>query len=135
MHSYQQPIKNAVRERILSNAIQALTTDRRDSVVARAEEVEQTVAYAKSFFNNAELLQDIDREFAQWRLGFDSHVAPKQPRDLQVLYLCGPEPLNDLKVLLAHGIVPQNVWAVECERRLKMPALGRLKVLAPEVIV
>jgi hypothetical protein len=64
-------------------------------------------------FKSPDLLREVDQEFANWRQGFDTHVTQRQPRDLQVLYLCGPEPLNDLEVLLANGIVPQNVWAVE----------------------
>lgn len=112
-HSYQQPVKNAVRYRVLTNAVEALTTDRNRSVIVQPEEVEQTVAYARTNFRSFDLLQEVDRELAEWRCGFESHLQRKEPRDLRVLYLCGPEPLNDLQVLLTNGIVPQNVWAVE----------------------
>lgn len=86
------------------------------SVIARPEEVEETVAHAKAIVNDPDLLQEIIEELAQWRLGLIGHIGKKQSQDLQVLYLCGSEPLNDLEVLLANGIVPQNVWAVESMR-------------------
>jgi protein-L-isoaspartate O-methyltransferase len=43
-----------------------------------------------------------------------------------VLYLCGPEPRNDLEVLLRLGVDPQNVWAIESDKILYDAAVKQL---------
>jgi hypothetical protein len=43
-----------------------------------------------------------------------------------VLYLCGPEPRNDLEVLLSLGVDPQNVWAIESDKSLYDAAVKQL---------
>jgi len=44
-----------------------------------------------------------------------------------VLYLRGPEPLNDLEVLIQHGVDPHNVWAVESDPQTAQHAVRALQ--------
>ena len=131
--SYQQPTKKFVRERVLTKAIRTLTTDRLRSTVVRTDELEETVEYAAQQFRNVRFTREINTELRLWREGYSSHVGAKKPRDLQVLYLCGPEPLNDLDVLLENGVVPQNVWAVESIRENLGLAARALAASFPQV--
>jgi hypothetical protein len=57
-----------------------------------------------------------------------SRVGKKQANELQVLFLCGPEPMNDLQVMLDLGIRPENVWAVESDKELFNQAVESLFV-------
>ena len=56
-----------------------------------------------------------------------SRVGSKEPGDLKVLYLSGPEPLNNLSVLMKFGINPHNVWAIESDKRTFDVALKPLQ--------
>ena len=42
------------------------------------------------------------------------------------MYLCGPEPLNDLHVLLELGVSPHNIWGVESNEAAYRSALKEL---------
>ena len=48
----------------------------------------------------------------EWISFHRSVVGRKKVEDIRVLYLCGPEPLNDLNVFTRCGINIHNVWAV-----------------------
>jgi hypothetical protein len=43
--------------------------------------------------------------------------ARKKANDLKVLYLCGPNPMNDLSEMLKLGISQYNVWALESDAK------------------
>jgi len=131
--SYKQPIKNNVRERILGNAIQSLTTNRSMSTIVLPEELRNTVEYALDILNDSTLNDDTLNELDRWLQNFSNHVGKKKPSELRVLYLCGPEPLNDLKVLLNNGVNPQNIWAVESVGENIGPAVKELSKTYPEV--
>lgn len=53
-----------------------------------------------------------ENELAKWLAFHWSEVGTREPGSLKILYLCGPEPLNDLTVMMHYGINPHNVWAV-----------------------
>jgi hypothetical protein len=114
-HSYQQPTKNNVREWLLPSAIQRLTAERDQCCLVRAQELAIIV---KQFLNllPVRLREFIgaatEAELASWLAYHKSEVGTKTPASLKVLYLCGPEPLNDLTVMMEQGINPHNVWAI-----------------------
>jgi hypothetical protein len=58
---------------------------------------------------------------------YSANVGSRTPRDLKVLYLCGPEPINDLDIFVSLGIIPQNIWAVENQRNLYRQAIDELR--------
>ena len=113
-HSYDQPPKRAVREAVWLDAIGILTGNRDIAPVVRPDEVAQTISHALDVLRaNGLGRSDVEREFEAWREGFRTSVGGRRPNELRVLYLCGPQPLNDLNEMIAHGINPHNVWAVE----------------------
>lgn len=114
--SYKQPEKNIVRDRMLSGAIDVLTTKREQSCLIRAEEliptVEHFLATLKRAINSDAYADETLSEVASWLDYHSLRVGARTPQSLRVLYLCGPEPLNDLSSMMRVGIIPHNVWAV-----------------------
>ena len=118
--SYQEPTKERVRRRVLSYAVRKLTHDRSQSFIVRPDELEALVTYATNTLaamGRADLEAGIRQELEGWRLFREDRASPKTASNLRVIYLCGPEPMNDLGVLLKLGISPHNVWAVESNEK------------------
>lgn len=122
--TYGQPAKKAAREALLATAVGNLTTDRKNAVVVREAEFDEVLAFArptlKRFFREVSAFESFNREldvFAdEWRRDHRKVTNPKRAEDLRVLYLCGPEPLNDLQLLVDMGIDPRNCWGIESDR-------------------
>jgi len=118
MENYQENEKEIVRKEALTNAIQYLTKDR----------FETTIAY-KSYLKNAKealikkykdgggygeiAYQLTDETIERWEKFYESIVQSKKPSELKIAYLCGPNPLNDLHIMIDLGVLPENVWAFE----------------------
>jgi hypothetical protein len=118
-NTYDQPEKNIVRERIISESIRALTAERETSPVVTVDEFDRTLDYASSFVERSFgiRVRDDVKPFAEhWRELHRSRVQTKSPSDLQVLFLAGPEPVNDLMSFHKHGIPFENIWAIEADR-------------------
>lgn len=129
--TYTQQIKRQVRRRVLEQAIIALTTARDRAPVVRADEFQETLdyatAYLRQFIFSRAWTQGLESEAKQWMEFHAAQVGRRAPRDLKVLYLCGPEPLNDLEVFLSLGVIPQNIWAIENQNDLYSSAVDQLK--------
>lgn len=59
----------------------------------------------------------------EWERLHGDIVGHKRPSELSVCYLSGPEPENDFHELISLGVLPQNIWAFECEQRTYLQAL------------
>lgn len=46
--------------------------------------------------------------------------------ELKVLYLSGPEPSNDIEILCNNGIILENIWAIESDKKIYKEALKSL---------
>ncbi len=119
--NYKQPEKNEVRNRIWEKAIMALTVSRGEASIVRELELRQIVDWFVAQFKQNQSFSDlrtaVDEELEMW-LGFHNNcVGVRKPDELKVLYLCGPEPLNDLEVLLDSGVNSHNVWALTGSQR------------------
>ena len=67
---------------------------------------------AKQHFSVEERLR-IASAIEEWETFYKSRVQTKTPQDLRACYLAGDNPMNDLEVFVANGILTQNIWAVE----------------------
>ena len=128
--SYQQGEKHRVRTQVLAKAVRSLTEDRHKATIVRLDELAEVVDHAKAQLRRwmeprAEAL--IDHEVERWSALYESRISSKEPSDLKVLYLSGPEPLNDLGVLMQSGINPHNVWAIESNKHNFEQALKQLR--------
>jgi hypothetical protein len=116
MNRYDQESKTKVRQELLGRAIVALTTERHSAALIARDELEATFNHFLDLighgFRTDKLRPAAVAELQEW-MAFDAASnTPKCPGELKVLYLCGPSPVNDLDILLAHGINIHNVWAV-----------------------
>lgn len=120
MPDYTGETKGKVREFMLGSAVEALTTKRHSAEIIAQKELRETFDHFLKLIESgwssdlsfADLRMAAEAELADW-IEFDTcSNTPRKPRELKVLYLCGPSPTNDLRVLLEHGINIHNVWAV-----------------------
>lgn len=82
--------------------------------------------YALDLLNDPIVEANAINVLDQWTGLHKRLVGRRRPEDLRVLYLCGPEPLNDLEVLLKEGVDPHNIWAVESNPQDFQRALDEL---------
>ena len=126
MHSFKQPTKHAVRSKALAAAITMLTQDRESTAIVPSNHVRKVLGALAESEVNADRgyagqcrSEDID----SWESFRTSQVGARAASDLTVAYLAGPEPSNDLQVLVQNGIRPENIWAFENETKTFAEAL------------
>ena len=71
--------------------------------------------------------QEIATEIDCWEGFHKSQVQERKPSELRVCYLAGDNPINDLEVLVANGVLPQNVWAIEKDSKVLKNAYEAIK--------
>lgn len=113
--SYQEPVKAQVRYRVLTTAVTLLTRNRSRAAVINPNHVQETLQYTLNLLKKQSITRDSLEEFKAWTVLHRRLLGRRRPQDLKVLFLCGPEPQNDLQVLLDKGVDPHNVWAVESD--------------------
>jgi hypothetical protein len=74
----------------------------------------------------SDLRAGVQDELDKWLEWQASRIQKRKPAELRLIYLCGPEPLNDLRVLLDLGVNPHNVWGVESNETAFKSALKEL---------
>jgi hypothetical protein len=134
---YDQPEKKRARWLSLHHAVELLTTDRESSPVVTLEHFRRGMKFVCDSIEETnqagytcfpvphEQVKEKSKEFEKLHA---SRVGKKQAGDLQVLFLCGPEPMNDLEVMLTLGIRPENVWAVESDKEVFQQAVESLVI-------
>jgi hypothetical protein len=134
--TYKQRVKNKVRNFLIKQAVVALTKRRQQSLLVTKEGFEAITTHFNDLLLQAlrfpppEALayrfrfEQVKRE---WYQLYDAVCLPKKAAQLKVLYLAGPEPLNDIQVLVKNGILLANIWAVEAEKSVYQAALNELK--------
>jgi hypothetical protein len=69
------------------------------------------------------------KDLASWRTFRAATIGTRTPADITVAYLAGPEPENDLDVLIELGVRPENIWAFEIDKDAAAQGLGSLREL------
>ncbi len=131
MATYKQEVKQKIRKIIFSNAVKALTTDRKASYIVNENYIQYCFDYMKNCNDRAYNFcykQYYNKNLIEfWQNFYNSFFTEKTANDLKVVYLCGPEPINDLTELIKLGIHPQNIWAFESNKDEYNKALQELK--------
>ncbi len=119
--NYDQPEKKRARWLALCHAVESLTTYRESSPVVTLDHFRRGMNYVCDSLEKTNCFPVPHEQVKEKSKAFEelhaSRVGKKQAGELQVLFLCGPEPMNDLTVMLELGIRPENVWAVESEKK------------------
>ena len=113
---YDQPDKNFVREKVISQSVRALTFERQASPVVTISEFDAALEYSLKILsqtNSPISLRDVSSHSGSWRDLHCSRVGSRNPADLHVLFLAGPDPTNDIMAFRAAGIPFENIWAIE----------------------
>jgi hypothetical protein len=114
---YTERQKNLARQRVVESAISALTKNRIRATLCRrtyVREVRDTLV-DRGGCDAAVAIQLTDETIDRWEAFYDSIAQRRDPENLKVAYLSGPNPENDLRVFCAAGILPENIWAFESD--------------------
>ena len=114
---YVEPQKVLARKQVIERAINTLTTDRTNATLCRrtyVREVRDTLI-ARDVYDAAAAAQLTNETIDRWEAFYDSITQARGAKNLKIAYLCGPNPENDLRVLCAAGILPENIWAFESD--------------------
>lgn len=130
--SYNQPSKNAARVLSLTHAVELLTSRREDAAIVSADHVERV----REALLASDIYVDVgagrsceDADIASWRTFRTISIGTRDPAELTVAYLAGPEPSNDLLALLDLGLRPENIWAFEADPGMVTAGLNNLRDL------
>lgn len=118
MNHYTESVKNKARRVVIDSAITALTKNRTSSTLARRSYVRDVHEHIINGDNalDAQVASKLsDKTIDRWESFYDSIIQTKNPANLKVAYLSGPNPENDLRVLCEVGVLPENIWAFESE--------------------
>ena len=130
VYTYRQPAKNEVRYRALSHAIKTLTSHRGSAACVRGSYVADLKRYFISDDPDDPCAKEASRitpqGLSEWRRLWETCLGSKRAEDLVVCYLAGPEPTNDLEVLISLGILPSNIWAFEANQNCYASAVDDL---------
>ena len=120
MRAYSEKQKQIARNEALAHAIKTLTTDRHNATIARRSYVRDIQSYLidKGSPTDKAFAEELyNSEVNNWESFYDGIVGQKKPSDLRVAYLSGPNPENDIEVLVENGILPENIWAFESDNQ------------------
>ncbi len=122
--SYKEGEKSIVREKVLEKAVKILTENRYKSTLIKSNYVYKVrEQLLKNKYWNKIVTKLKDETIQNWKNYYKSIVSKKKPSQLKVAYFSGPNPENDLSVLVKLGILPENVWAFESDSHLYAAAL------------
>ncbi len=128
MYDYKQNNKSHIRQKILSNALDILTSDRQQSCCVSRKYVRQVANHFLQMDEEDPVYKETKKiqstYLTAWEALYDSTVGYKVPSDLSVCYLSGPQPENDFNELVSLGVLPQNIWAFENDKATYLQAIS-----------
>ena len=128
VYQYTQFEKNYVRHSSIKHAVSTLTTRRHDAPCVSREYVRNLYDYftqtEDESRNKLEAIKIDTNYILDWEHLHDSFCRPKATHELTICYLCGPEPNNDFDEFVSLGVLPQNIWAFESDKRTYERALS-----------
>lgn len=129
MATYKQDVKEQSRVRIWSHAIESLTTRRDETRI-----LDRTYLTKLSGFVEAKIGRELDptvlRDFFSY---LDLSYGKKDANELKVAFFCGPEPENDVDVLLSLGVRLENMFAFELGNKEFKQAVDALRGKYPQL--
>jgi len=118
METYKQNCKQRIRKEALRYAIRALTTERLFSTIAAPTQILNIANAVEREFLETNIMFGLkDETIKRWEKFYKANVGAKKRFELKIAYLCGPEPENDLEIMLQNGVIAENIWAFESNSR------------------
>ena len=130
--TYTQQSKNKSRDLILKEAVISLTKNRKKSRILNESYLRKLWFYCKNIITLHTNHQNMeDHYFDDWISFANISYGKRRPQELKVAILCGPEPKNDVEILLGLGIRIENIYAFESESAIYSEALISIKNTYP----
>lgn len=130
--SYDQPTKNDARRLALSHAVELITSRRENAAIVPADHTKRIrdhLLQDKCYGDRDVALACKPKDLESWRSYRLQAVGTRTSSEITVAYLAGPEPSNDLSVLLELGVRPENIWAFEIDEETADAGLEELREL------
>lgn len=130
--SYDQPTKDKARRLSLTHAVELVTSRRDAAAIVPSDHPERVrEALLNSKIEGDQLAGEAceDEDLISWRTFRAAAIGTRKPDEITVAYLAGPEPQNDLAVLMELGVRPENIWAFEVEGKAAIQGLTTLREL------
>jgi hypothetical protein len=130
--SYDQPTKNDVRRMALSHAVELITSRRENAAIVptdHTKRIRDHLLQDNIHGDRAVALACEPKDLESWRSFRLQTVGTRTPSEITVAYLAGPEPSNDMSVLLELGVRPENIWAFEIDEETADAGLEELREL------
>lgn len=130
--SYDQPTKNDARSLALSHAVGLITSRRENAAIVpadHAERIRDHLLQDHFYGDRAAALACKPEDLESWRSFRVQTVGTRTSSEITVAYLAGPEPGNDMSVLLELGVRPENIWAFEIDKKAADSGLEELREL------
>lgn len=122
--SYREKEKIIARKEALKKAVEILTDYGYKSTLINPSYIHKVRDHLLKEKYYSEIVNCLtDKTIQEWNRFFKSIVLIKRPFQIKVAYLSGPNPENDLDVLVSLGILPENVWAFESDVEIYKSAL------------
>nr|PMH56392.1 hypothetical protein BCU65_13515 [Vibrio cyclitrophicus] len=120
--SYDQKVKVKARKLVLKKAIEELTVNRQNSTLVGKYHVRNV---REQLISQGDLAENTlsDSVLSRWEAFHSAILQAKNPENLKVAYLAGPNPENDIEVLTGFGVLPENIWAFESDNTIYTQAL------------
>lgn len=136
MVTYKQEEKQRSRIEIWTNAIDKLTTENRKARILEEDYLNNLISFCWNETLPYIFLGDtrpyISRGLS-WVKKISKTYTPKKPEDLKIAFFCGPEPENDLEILLNLGISIENIWAFEIDGNAYNQAINTARASFPKL--
>jgi len=131
MTTYKQDVKELSRKEIWTRAVIKLTTQRDEQKILKTNAIRKLWNYS---FNEILVYRNPkpDVKILQaWEDFTNTSYGEKKPQDLKIAFFCGPEPENDIDILIDLGVRVENIWAIEIDEENYNSALKTAKVKFP----
>ncbi|MFA4951368.1 class I SAM-dependent methyltransferase [Brevundimonas sp.] len=132
LSSYDQPTKERARRLSLTRAVELVTSRREAAAIVPGDYPERVREALLSSETEGDRMAGAackDEDLTSWRSFRAAAIGARMPGEITVAYLAGPEPQNDLAVLLELGVRPENIWAFEADENAATQGLGTLREL------
>lgn len=136
MLSYNQALKKKSREMLIIHAVKSLTAGHQSSRLVSRGHLDEITTHFNISLHQALGFQDVKfcRQFdmglkkkkVSWSAFYKGIAKAKKPGELKVLYLSGPEPLNDVEIFCSQGVRLENIWAIESDKKIYQEAIKSL---------
>jgi hypothetical protein len=133
--TYKQRVKENSRLLIWQSAVDSLTTNRQKNQILNYKYIQRLwdFVFEETLFKH-NLLNNADESVLDdWRIFAKNVYGKKSPEQLKVAYLCGPEPENDLEILVDLGVRIENVYAFESDKNYFKEAIKSIRHRFPRL--